>query len=261
MRYFAKIRYDGAGFCGFQAQKTGRTVQGELNRATEELFGCPCAITGCSRTDSGVHAEEFCLTIEPRAEDHAAVPPAALPRAILPYLPRDLSLTYAVEAPVGFHARYDAAGKEYWYRMRFGGVPDPFLAGRAWQIPCPLSSDGFLRMQVAAEHYIGTRDFTAFMCTDSAMENCVRTVRAASVVRDGDYVIFRVEADGFLYNMVRIMVGTLYEIGKGRRTEESIEEALAMKDRTLAGMTAPPDGLYLHRVIYPPHLQKTLFGE
>lgn len=259
MRYFAKIRYDGAGFQGFQVQKIGRTVQGELNRATEALFGCPCAITGCSRTDSGVHAEEFCLTIEPENKEHPAVPPKALPRAILPYLPRDLSLTYATVAPDGFHARYDADGKEYWYRMRFGGVPDPFLAGRVWQLPHPLSDVGFARMQEAAACFVGYHDFTAFMCTDSTMENCCRTVRAASVVREGDNVVFRVEADGFLYNMVRIMTGTLYEVGKGRRTVDSILRAMEACDRTLAGMTAPPDGLYLHHVVYPAHLEKILF--
>ena len=250
MRYFAKIRYDGASFCGYQAQKNGRTVQGELNRATEQLFGCPCAITGCSRTDSGVHAEEFCLTVEPLSQDHAAVPPSALPRAILPYLPRDISVTYATVAPEGFHARYDAAGKEYWYRMRFGGLPDPFLVGRAWQLPCPLSSEGLERMKEGAARYIGYRDFTAFMCTESPMENCHRTVRAASVVSEGEYVIFRVEADGFLYNMVRIMVGTLAAVAAGRMTPDDVSHALQARDRTLAGSTAPACGLYLDHVYY-----------
>lgn len=116
-------------------------------------------------------------------------------------------------------------------------------------------------MQAAARLYIGEHDFTAFMCTESDMENRVRTVHDAYVERVGDEVVFSVSANGFLYNMVRIMVGTLFEIGAGRRDVQSIERALSGLDRLLAGMTAPPDGLYLHRVFYPEHLQKQLFDD
>lgn len=259
MRYFAQIRYVGTDFCGFQVQKKGRTVQGVLQDALSMLFGCPCPVTGCSRTDSGVHAEGFCLTFEPQSPDAPYIPPEAIPRAILQFLPHDLSLIEARPAPEGFHPRYDAKGKEYRYRMRYGAVPDPFLFGRVWQIPYRLHEDGFANMQAAAQLYIGEHDFTAFMCTDSDMENCVRTVHDAYVTRVGDEVVFSVSANGFLYNMVRIMVGTLFEIGAGRRDAESIRFALSGRDRLLAGMTAPPDGLYLHRVFYPEHLQKQLF--
>ncbi len=254
MRYFAKIRYVGTDFCGFQVQKNGRTVQGDLNEATERLFGCPCLITGCSRTDSGVHAEEFCLTIEPKEETAPPIPPSALPAAILPHLPRDLSLYFAREVPEGFHARYDTVGKEYRYRIRYGGFPDPFRYGRVWQLPYPLSDEALFRMQAAAPLFLGTHDFSAFMCGASDIEDRVRTIKNISVDRLGDEVVLTVSADGFLYNMVRIITGTLFEIGLGVREAASIEKALESRERTDAGMTAPPDGLYLTRVFYPPAL-------
>ena len=260
MRYFARIRYVGIDFCGFQVQKNGRTVQGALNAATEKLFGCPCMITGCSRTDSGVHAEEFCLTITPADEAAKAIPPRALPAAILPYLPPDVSLYYAAEAPEGFHPRHDALGKEYHYRIRYGALPDPFLSGRVWQVPYRLTDDDFKRMQAAAAYLVGKHDFTAFMCTASDVTDCVRTVQSLTLAREGNHVTVSVTADGFLYNMVRIITGTLFEVGRGNRTVASVGEALVAKSRPLAGMTAPPDGLYLHKVFYPEALLALLDG-
>ncbi len=248
----------GTDFCGFQVQKNGRTVQGVLNEATERLFGCPCHITGCSRTDSGVHAEEFCLTVEPTVMDAPPIPPAALPAAILPHLPHDVSLYYAKEAPEGFHARYDAAGKEYRYRIRYGGLPDPFRYGRVWQLPYPLSDAGLARMRDAAPLFLGKHDFSAFMCGASDIEDRVRTVERISLCREGDEVVLTIAADGFLYNMVRIIVGTLFEIGLGVRSADSIGAALESGLRTDAGMTAPPDGLYLARVFYPPQISAYL---
>lgn len=261
MRYFARIRYVGSDFCGFQVQKKGRTVQGTLQDALAMLFGCPCSVTGCSRTDSGVHAESFCLTFEPQSPDAPLIPPEAIPRAILQFLPRDLGVIDARIAPPDFHPRYDAKGKEYRYRMRYGAIPDPFLFGRVWQIPYRLTDVGLSAMKDAARRYIGEHDFTSFMCTESEMENCVRTVHDAYVEQVDDEIVFSVSANGFLYNMVRIMAGTLFEIGALRREPGSIDKALVGRDRLLAGMTAPPEGLYLHRVFYPDHLQKSLFGD
>ncbi len=255
MRYLARIRYDGSRFCGFQVQKNGRTVQGDLHAAAEKLFGCPCLITGCSRTDSGVHAEEFYLTLEPTSPSAPAVPPSALPQAILQYLPGDLSLNLAILAPEGFHPRYDALGKEYRYRMRYGGLPDPFLVSRVWQMPYRLTEEGFARMQEATAHFLGAHDFTSFMCSESDIEDRVRTISSLYVTREGNEVTVSVTANGFLYNMVRIITGTLFEIGAGRREASSIPATIAGRDRTLAGMTAPPDGLYLHRVLYPKNLE------
>lgn len=250
MKYLLRIRYVGTDFCGFQVQKNGRTVQGELQAAAERLFGCPCLITGCSRTDSGVHAEEFYLTLEPASPQAAAIPPAAIPAAMLQYLPYDLAITYAEEPPSDFHPRYDALGKEYRYLMRFGYPPDPFLVHRVWQMPYRLSEEGFGRMRRAAADLVGTHDFTSFMCTESDIEDRVRTISALDLTRDGPLVTLSVTGNGFLYNMVRIITGTLFEIGVGRREVDSIPATIAACDRTAAGMTAPPDGLYLHRVFY-----------
>ena len=260
MKYVLLIRYVGTDFFGYQVQKEKRTVQGALQAAAEQLFRCPCAITGCSRTDAGVHADQFCLTLEPSDPGAPAVPPHALPLAILPFLPHDLSVVRAAWCPEGFHPRYDALGKEYRYRMRFGGVPDPFLSQRAWQLPYRLTDRGFATMQEATVHFIGAHDFTSFMCVDSDMENRVRTVKDLHVVRSGDEVSLYITADGFLYNMVRIITGTLFEVARGRRTPESIPGVIEARDRKEAGMTAPPEGLYLHRVFYPDAVAAAIFG-
>ncbi len=258
MKYLALIRYVGTDFCGFQAQKKGRTVQGALNEATEALFGCPCLITGCSRTDSGVHAERFCLTVEPTDEGAPRVPPEALPRAILPFLPPDLSLYYACWAPADFHPRYGTKGKEYRYKMRFGCLPDPFFCHRVWQLPFKLTDEGFTAMQEAAADLIGKHDFVSFMCTEGVVKSTVRTIFDIKLSKEGDLVTLSVTGDGFLYNMVRIIAGTLMEIGIGRKEKNVIKEALFAKKREAAGMTAPPDGLYLYNVTYPEPYQKLL---
>ncbi len=261
MIYFAVLRYVGTAFCGFQVQRGRRTVQGVLNEAAASLFGCPCLITGCSRTDSGVHAERFCLTLEPTEETAARVPPAALPRAILPYLPPDVSLTFAAQAPGGFHARYAVLKKEYRYRLRFGGMPDPFLVGRVWQQPYPLGEAAYQRMCEVTPHFVGKHDFSAFMCTDAKVTDTVREIFSLTLTREGNEACLSVSGNGFLYNMVRIIAGTLFEVAMGKRSAEEIPAILKSRDRCRAGMTAPPDGLYLHDVIYKPPFQKLLFGE
>ena len=132
MRYFAKIKCVGTNFFGFQVQPDKRTVQGELNRALEQTFGAPCLVTGCSRTDAGVHANELTVTVE---TDGAKIPPERLPLAVSRFLPDDISLFYAKECNDDFHPRYDALGKEYLYRILNSKVPDPFFADRAWHLP------------------------------------------------------------------------------------------------------------------------------
>ena len=169
---------------------------------------------------------------------------------MLPYLPHDLGITLSLKAPEGFHPRYDALGKEYRYLMRFGYPPDPFFTARTWQMPYRLTEEGFARMRRAAAYFIGTHDFTSCMCTESEIEDRVRTITALDLTQEGALVTLSVTGNGFLYNMVRIITGTLFEVGVGRREADSIPAILAARDRTAAGMTAPPDGLYLHRVFY-----------
>ena len=247
MKYFAKIKYLGTAFHGFQVQPGLRTVQGELNAALNLAFGLPCRVTGCSRTDAGVHANEFCLTVECEG---GTIPPDKLPIAVARFLPTDLSLFYAEECDDAFHPRYDVREKEYLYRIINRPIYDPFEYGRAWFLSRPISDGGLSLMREAAKHFIGRYDFSAFMSEGSDVEDTVREIYALSVERSGDLIEIRISADGFLYNMVRIIVGTLSEVAFGRISPEEIPDIISSRDRSRAGMTAPADGLFLNRVIY-----------
>lgn len=247
MKYFAKIKYLGTDFHGFQVQPDKRTVQGELCRALGEALGVPALVTGCSRTDRGVHANEFCITIE---AEGATVPPEKLPVAVARFLPNDLSLFYAEECPKGLHPRYDVYSKEYLYRIINQRVYDPFEYERAWFVPREIDEDALLKMQKAATYIEGMHDFAAFMSEGSDVESTVRTVYYLKIDKSGKNVDIRIAADGFLYNMVRIIVGTLIEVASGRISPEEVEQIILSKDRKRAGMTAPPYGLYLNKVTY-----------
>ena len=247
MKYFAKIKYLGTDFHGFQVQPDKRTVQGELCRALEQATGVPCKVTGCSRTDAGVHANEFCITVD---ADGASVPADKLSIAVSRFLPDDLSLFYAKECDNDFHPRYDVISKEYLYRIKNCKIYDPFEVGRAWFPQRPFSPEGIDRMKSAIEYFIGKHDFSAFMSEGSDVTDCVRTVYSLSVEQYGDLIEIKISADGFLYNMVRIIVGTLAEIGYGRFSPDSVPLIIESKDRARAGMTAPPHGLYLNKVTY-----------
>ena len=247
MKYFAKIKYLGTDFCGFQVQPDKRTVQGVLCLALAEALGHPCRVTGCSRTDSGVHANEFCITVDC---DGATVPPDKLPLAVSRFLPSDLSLFYAEECSVDFHPRYDAKSKEYLYRIINSRVYDPFDFGRAWFVPKPIGADAVNRMREAAEYILGKHDFSAFMSEGSDVVDTNRNVYYLNIEKNEDFIEIRICADGFLYNMVRIIVGTLIDVAYGRRKPEDIKWIIESRDRQNAGMTAPADGLYLNRVNY-----------
>ena len=247
MIYFAKIKYLGTNFHGFQVQPGLRTVQGELSTGLETALGAPCRVTGCSRTDAGVHANEFCLKLEC---DTATVPPEKLPVAVARFLPTDLSLYYAEECSADFHPRYDCREKEYLYRIVNRRVYDPFEYGRAWFVPRPITDRGIENMNRAAAHFLGSHDFSGFMSEGSDVEGTVRCISHLSVEKTDDLIEIRVRADGFLYNMVRIIVGTLIEVAFGRIDPDDLSEIIASCDRSMAGMTAPAEGLYLNKVIY-----------
>lgn len=247
MKYFAKIKYLGTDFHGFQVQPGLRTVQGELCRALGEAFGVECKVTGCSRTDRGVHANEFCLTIE---NEGGTIPADKLPMAVARFLPSDLSLFYAKECESNFHPRYDVKEKEYLYRIINSRIYDPFEYGRAWFIPRLITDEMVSKMNDAAKHFIGKQDFSSFMAEGSDVEDTVRCVSSLSVKKTGELIELRISADGFLYNMVRIIVGTLVEVAYGRFSPEDVREIIDARDRSRAGMTAPPEGLYLNFVKY-----------
>ena len=247
MKYFAKIKYLGTNFHGFQVQPSERTVQGTLCEALYQALGTKAAVTGCSRTDAGVHANEFCLVIDAPG---ATVPADKLPVAIARFLPCDLSLFWAKECNDDFHPRYDVKEKEYLYRIMNQKVYDPFEYGRAWFLPRDIDEGRLARMNQAAKHFIGKMDFSAFMAEGSDVVDTVRCVTHLSIEKQGDLVEVRIRADGFLYNMVRIIVGTLVEVAYGRFEPDYVAEIIESCDRKNAGMTAPADGLYLNRVFY-----------
>ena len=247
MRYFAKIRYLGTQFHGFQVQPEKRTVQGELSRGLCEALGKPCRVTGCSRTDAGVHANEFCVLIE---SDGATVPPEKLAVAVSRFLPSDLSLYYAEEAKDGFHPRYDVVSKEYLYQIKNLRVYDPFFYERAWFLPREITEKALKDMRLAASYIVGKHDFSCFMAEGSDVSDTVRTVFYLDISKNDDLIEIKISADGFLYNMVRIIVGTLVEVAYGRIKPQEIREIIESRNRQNAGMTAPPFGLYLNKVNY-----------
>ena len=154
--------------------------------------------------------------------------------------------------PPSFHARYDVIEKAYTYRIHNRHERDPFLEGRAWHYPCPIGDAQLAAMRQAAARFVGTHDFAAFMAQGSSVATTVRTVTRTAVEREGDAILFRVAADGFLYNMVRIMTGTLMAVAEGKLAPEEIDAILASRDRARAGITAPACGLYLSEVVYSP---------
>lgn len=247
MRYFARIQYLGTAFSGFQVQPNRRTVQGELCRALRETLGTPVQVTGCSRTDTGVHAKDFCITID---AEGASVPSECLPMAAARFLPEDISIISAKECDADFHVRYDVTAKEYLYRLVNRKVSSPFDVHRAWCLARPLPQNALDIMRKCASHLIGKHDFSAFTAEGGKVMSHVRTLSRFGVEQSGDEFLFRVRADGFLYHMVRILVGTLVEAAFGKFSPEEMEEILSSCDRSRAGMTAPPDGLYLDAVFY-----------
>lgn len=255
MKILLKVQYIGTAYCGFQCQKNGASIQEVLTRAAERVFGRPCCVTGCSRTDAGVHALGYVCAVSPASRKTTGwckIPVSKIHRAFAPCLPHDISVCAAAAVENTFHPRYDAVEKEYIYRIWDAPYADPFLDGRSYHSHRRVTQEGLSRMQTAAAAYVGKHDFRAFMAGDPAEKDTVRTVVRACVERQKDGIIqFSVAANGFLYNMVRIMTGTLLDVAAGRISQHDIPEILSCKDRSRAGFTAPPAGLYLRRVQYP----------
>lgn len=250
MKILLRLKYLGTNFCGWQFQPGDvRTVQKTLTDAAEALFGEKCGITGCSRTDSGVHALDFAATVQ-MTENANRIPLDKIPTAFARFLPSDISVISAEEVSDDFHPRYDVKSKEYIYRIYTAAVCDPFLYGRVWHYSGKLMPDAAERMDECAKRIVGKKDFTSFMAAGSKIEDAVRTVHYCDVTRDGDMLTVRIAADGFLYNMVRIIAGTLMLSAAGKLTPDELTDIINAKDRAAAGLTAPPDGLYLNKVNY-----------
>ena len=252
MKILLKISYIGTDYCGYQVQPNGISIQQRLNEAALRLFGFECDIVGCSRTDSGVHANEFCATVARKGTNEliTGIAVEKLPLAFSAHLPQDICVFDAAWVESDFHARYDVKEKEYIYRFYNRSVRSPFEEGRACHVPKPLNEADLERMNHAAKLLEGTHDFAAYMAQGSKVESTVRTIYRAEVFREGDVVCFRVSANGFLYNMVRILAGTLLAVGQEKLEPTDIKRITEQKDRALAGSTMPACGLYLNRVVY-----------
>lgn len=243
MHVLITMRFVGTRYHGFQVQKNALSVCEVLQDALEALYGVRPPVKGCSRTDAGVHALGYCVSFtQPKP-----IEPRRLPLAINRFLPDDVRVTDAREVPASFHARYSAVSKEYIYRIHNSAVADPFQSGLCWRCTAPLDAE---KMRRAACEFVGTHDFSAFCSVKCDVGEKTRTVYSADVRRDGEDITFHVCANGYLYNMVRIMTGTLVEAGAGRMEPEHVRDILAARDRALAGDTAPAEGLFLYQVNY-----------
>ncbi len=238
------ISYDGRKFHGWQIQNNAMTVQEAFQNALSKIIGDDFDLKGCSRTDSGVHANMYCISLK---TSHP-IADVRLKAALNRWLPLSIAVLDCEEADIDFHARYSCTSKEYIYKIWNTEVRNPFLDGYALHYRYKLDED---MLNSAAQAYVGTHDFTSFCTLDSREKgDMIRTVKAFSVTREGNLVTMKVEADGFLYNMVRIMVGTLLRIQQGKIPVDGIAGIIEKKDRKFAGPTAQPCGLYLNRVNY-----------
>lgn len=240
---FLKISYDGSNYHGWQVQKNAITVQEVFQNAVEKVFRKKLDIKGCSRTDSGVHANMYCLSLKTDMN----ISNESVVRALNTYLPKDIAVNSCEEVDDDFHARYSVKSKEYIYKLYNGKIRNPFLEKYAFQYRYPIDVD---YLDKEAKAFIGTYDYSGFCSAHSGVEDTVRTVKNFTVWREGDMVYFKVEADGFLYNMVRIMVGTLLFVSEGKIKEGELNEVILSKNRKKAGKTAPAQGLYLNKVNY-----------
>lgn len=238
------VAYDGAGFHGFARQTGLRTVQGVLEDTLSDMLGMNIEVHGSGRTDKGVHARaqviHFDLAYGPTADRMVHVLRRRLPSDIIPVS------TLAVDST--FHARFSVVKKSYRYRLHLAPLPDVFTYRFSWHIREALSLPDMLQ---AATAFVGTHDFTSFCAAASPLEDKVRTVTSVNITRQGDELVLDFEGTGFLQYMVRIMVGTLVDVGLGTFRPTAVADMLYARDRTKAGRTAPPHGLTLWNVEYP----------
>lgn len=237
------IQYDGTDYHGWQVQKNSVTVQQTFQDAVEKVFGARLDVVGCSRTDAGVHANMYVLTLctDMNITDEGVI------MALNSNLPQDIAVIDCRECSADFHPRYSCKSKEYVYKIYNGRRKNPFLAKYALYYRRPIDAE-YLNEQ--AQAFVGKYDYRAFCSVKTDVEDTVREVKAASVWREGDMVYFKVEADGFLYNMVRIMVGTLLFVSEGKIKSGELKDIILSKDRRRAGKTALPHGLYLNKINY-----------
>lgn len=238
------VEYDGTNYRGWQRQKnTSETVQEKLEEALTIINKKPVELQGASRTDSGVHAlgqvANFFIDV--------SIPVERIPAALNRLLPEDIRCVKAESVPADFHARHDALGKKYLYRIYNQGIPSVFIRNYVYYFKKKLDP---VIMQEAARCLEGTHDFSSFRAAECSARTTVRTIHSIEVIDKSPEIWVEVKGDGFLYNMVRIIIGTLIEASLGKIKIEELPEIIAAKDRRLAGFTAPARGLTLVEVYY-----------
>lgn len=238
-----KLMYNGTAYHGWQMQRTQASVQETLERALTMVCGAPAKLTGCGRTDAGVHAERYVANF--RTESR--IPIDRLPFAVNTHTPEDIVVREALEVDEGFNAIGSCLKKEYTYRIFNSRIKNPFYVNRAYFYPKRLD-EGV--MDAAARAFEGTHDFRAVRSVGTETRTTVRTIYYCRVTRADDLLELKVCANGFLYNMVRAITGTVLYAAEGKLTPEDIPRILDAGDRTLAGPTVPPGGLYLTRLWY-----------
>jgi tRNA pseudouridine38-40 synthase len=237
------VQYDGTRYAGFQVQPDCPTIQSELQASLSRLLGQPTRIIGTSRTDAGVHAFGQVVTFT----TENVIPVDRIANALNGLLPSDIVCVAAEEVPADFHPQYAAQRKQYSYRILNRELPSPFLGRYAWHVRQPLDVEA---MHEAGQYLVGTHDFSAFCAAHGSAKTTIREVCSLDLLRDAEVVEMRIEGSGFLYMMVRIIMGTLVEVGQGKMPPARVGEILASCDRNQAGSTAPPQGLSLVRVFY-----------
>lgn len=241
------VAFDGTNYFGWQWQPADISVQQKVEEALARIFPSQPRVNGCSRTDTGVHAQALVAHFDvPRAEFR--MPARKLILAVNAHLPEDIRITSAARAKADFHARFSARGKQYRYFVWNHSAHSPLLRHQSWQVPRPLD---LRAMRAAAAQLVGRHDFLAFSATPGyARRHTVRHLRRCEVKRSGPLITVILEADGFLYKMCRGIVGTLVQVGLGRFQADQVLPMLESRDRCLAGMTAPAQGLVLWKVFY-----------
>ena len=237
------MAYDGSAYHGFQRQNNSYTVEQAVEETLSRLLGENIQINGCSRTDAGVHAREYVFNFKTQNP----IPPEGLLIGANNLLPGDIAFLCCEEVEDSFHARFDCKGKEYEYLVLNNSIKNPFYHQRALLYRYNLDEK---LLDSEAKDFVGLHDFKGFCSADCDKEDTRRTIFRFDVRREGDMVVFKVAGNGFLYNMVRIMVGTLLYINEGKIEKGVISRLLKEMDRTKGGVTVPPDGLYLNRVFY-----------
>jgi len=237
------LEYDGTNYAGWQYQKNAITIQQTVEEAVESLTGAHSSVLAAGRTDRGVHAIGQVVSFKTKSK----IPIERWPAAMNAVLPPDIRVKSSQNMPIAFHARFDAKGKRYKYFIWNASYASALLRNRTLHISTLLNVSA---MQEASRYLIGKHDFSSFQASGSAVRDAVREVWSTDVGRSGDIVSFSISGDGFLYNMVRIMVGTLIDVGIGKITADDMQAILDAHDRRKAGKTVAPQGLYLMEVYY-----------